>query len=107
MDIVHDQLAIGRNIRVLTIVDIFSRYAPAVDPRFSHKGEDVVLTLKKVCQEIGYPQTIRVDQGSEFASGDLDLWAYQNNVMCDFSRPGKPTDKAFMKLSIASSGPNA
>ncbi|MGY4601445.1 transposase InsO family protein [Bradyrhizobium sp. GM22.5] len=63
MDFVHDQLATGRKIRVLTIVDIFSRFSPAVDPRFSYRGEDVVLTLERVCKTVGYPKTIRVDQG--------------------------------------------
>ena len=43
-----DQLATGRKLRVLTIVDIFSRYAPAVDPRFSYRAEDVVATLDRV-----------------------------------------------------------
>lgn len=52
MDFVHVQLATGRKIRVLTIVDTFSRYAPAVDPRFSYRGEDVVQTLEKVCQKL-------------------------------------------------------
>ena len=33
MDFVHDQLATGRNIRVLTIVDTFTRFAPAIEPR--------------------------------------------------------------------------
>lgn len=33
-----------------------------------------------------------MDQGSEFISRDLDLWAYQRGVALDFSRPGKPTD---------------
>jgi hypothetical protein len=40
-------LATGRRIRVLTIVDIFSRFSPAVDPRFNYRGEDVVLTLER------------------------------------------------------------
>lgn len=97
MDFVHDQLATGRKLRILTVVDTFSRYAPAVDPRFSYRGEDVVETLDRVCAETGYPETIRVDQGSEFISRDLDLWAYRNNVTLDFSRPGKPTDNAFIE----------
>ena len=45
----------------------------------------------------GYPKTIRVDQGSEFISRDLDLWAYTNGVTLDFSRPGKPTDNAYIE----------
>ena len=95
MDFVHDQLATGRKIRVLTVVDTFSRYVPVIDPRFSYRGEDVVQVLDKVCTRIGYPTTIRVDQGTEFVSRDLDLWAYTRGVVLDFSRPGKPTDNAF------------
>ena len=92
MDFVHDQLA-----TVLTVVDTFSRYSPALDAKFSYRGEDVIATLERVCSRVGYPKTIRVDQGSEFISRDLDLWAYQRGVTLDFSRPGKPTDNAFIE----------
>lgn len=97
MDFVHDQLATGKKLRILTIVDTHSRYSPATDPRFSYHGEDVVQTLERVCRQIGYPKTIRVDNGSEFISKDLDLWAYMNAVILDFSRPGKPTDNAYIE----------
>ena len=66
VDFVHDQLATGRKIRVLAVVDTFSRYSPAIDPRFSYRGEDVVHVLEMVCASVGYPTTIRVDQGTEF-----------------------------------------
>lgn len=97
MDFVHDQLATGRKVRILTVVDIFSRFSPVLDPRFSYRAEDVVATLDRICDIVGYPKTIRVDQGSEFVSRDLDLWAYQRWVSLDFSRPGKPTDNAFIE----------
>jgi len=97
MDFVHDQLATGTKIRVLTVVDIFSRYSPIIDPRLSYRGEHVVQSLERACSRIGYPKTIRVDQGTEFVSRDLDLWAYTNGVTLDFSRPGKPTDNAFIE----------
>ena len=45
MDFVHDQLATGRKLRILTIIDTFSHFSPATDPRFSYSGEDVVKTL--------------------------------------------------------------
>ena len=54
-------------------------------------------SLERVCREHGYPQFIRADQGSEFVSRDLDLWAYQKDVVLDFSRPGKPTDNCFIE----------
>ena len=97
MDFVHDQLATGKKIRVLTVVDTFSRFSPILDPRSSYRGEDVVQSLEKTCAKLGYPKAIRVDQGSEFISRDLDLWAYANNVILDFSRPGKPTDNAYIE----------
>ena len=97
MDFVHDQLAAGKKIRVLTIVDTFSRFSPAVEPRFSFRGADVVETLERVGREHGFPKMIRVDQGTEFVSKDLDLWAYTRGVVLDFSRPGKTTDNAFIE----------
>ena len=87
----------GRKIRILTVVDTFSRYVPVLDTRFSYKGEDVVSTLDRVCRKTGYPKMIRVDNGSEFVSRDMDLWAYQRGVTLDFSRPGKPTDNAYIE----------
>lgn len=97
VDFVHDHLATGRKIRILTVVDTFSRFSPIIDPRFSYKGPDVVAKLDDVCSKLGYPKTIRVDNGSEFVSRDMDLWAYRNGVTLDFSRPEKPTDNAFIE----------
>ncbi len=97
MDFAHDELVTGRKLRVLTVVDTFSRYVPVLDARFRYRGADVVATLDRICGQIGYPKTVRVDQGSEFISRDMDLWAYCNGVTLDFSRPGKPTDNAFIE----------
>jgi len=68
MDFVHDQLATGRKLRILTVVDTFSRVSPVIDPRFSYRGEDVVTPLDQACRKIGYPKTIRVDNGSGSAA---------------------------------------
>ena len=97
MDFVHDQLATGQKLRVLTIVDTFSRFSPALEPRLTFRGADVVEVLERVVRQVGLPTTIRVDQGTEFVSRDLDQWAYQRGVTLDFSRPGKPTDNAFIE----------
>ena len=97
MDFVHDQLFDGKKIRVLTIVDTLSRASPAIDARLSYCGRDVVETLERGAAEFGYPKTIRVDNGPEFVSKELDLWAYMKGVTLDFSRPGKPTDNAFIE----------
>ncbi|SDI25247.1 putative transposase [Alloyangia pacifica] len=44
-----------------------------------------------------YPSAIRVDDGSEFISRDLELWAYANAVTLDFSRLGKSTETRFIE----------
>ena len=55
---------------------------------------DVAAGHPRVGRQHGFPKAIRVDQGTEFVSRDLDLWAYQRGVTLDFSRPGRPIDNA-------------
>jgi len=59
-----------------------------------YKGEDVVRTLEQVCKLFGYPKSIRADNGPEFISRDLDLWAYQKDVIIDFFRSHCPAGDA-------------
>lgn len=97
MDFMHDRLADNRAYRLLTIVDIYSRECVALEvaPRFC--SDDVVNILKRVCRERGAPKMIRCDNGPEFVAKSLDQWAFWNKIDLDFSRPGKPTDNAFIE----------
>jgi len=97
MDCVHDHLATGCKIRILTDVDTFLRYVSALDAKFNFKREDVVTTLDRICRQVGFPKTIRVDNGSEFISRDMDLWVYQRNETLDLSHFGKPADNAYIE----------
>ena len=94
MDFVSDQLFDGRRFRVLTLVDNCTRESLALHPAPRIRGIDVVEVLERVAAEHGLPGAIQVDNGPEFISKDLDLWAYWNGVKLDFSRPGTPTDNA-------------
>lgn len=74
--------------RALTIVDNFSRECLAIPVAHSIKGEDVVMTMNAIKQFAKrVPQRIQVDNGSEFISKVLDKWAYENDMILDFSRP--------------------
>jgi putative transposase len=53
--------------------------------------------MDRIASIRGTPRAIRVDNGPEFISKALDRWAYENGVTLDFSRPGKPTDNAFVE----------
>ena len=97
MDFVSDALFDGRRFRSLTLVDNFSRECLAirVEPRLH--GADVAEVLDQVVEAKGKPVRIFLDNGPEFISKALDLWAYQASVTLDFSRPGKPTDNAYIE----------
>lgn len=97
MDFVHGQLATGPKLRILTVVDAYSRFSPAVVPQSRFRAPDVVEVLERVYAQVGYPASMRADNGSEFISRELDLWAYMKGVTLDFSRPGKHTDNAFIE----------
>ena len=73
MDFLSDQLFDGRKIRVLAIIDNFTRLSPALDVRHSYKGSDVVDTLERIAADYGRPRRVRVDNGPEFISKDLDF----------------------------------
>jgi putative transposase len=61
-------------------------------------GEAVVSALEDIRNEEGLlPDRIQVDNGTEFTSKAFDLWAHENNVVIDYSRPGKPTDNPFIE----------
>lgn len=97
MDFVADQLFDGHRLRILTIVDNFTRESPAIEVKRRFKGIDVADVLEATTKRYGRPKSIKVDNGPEFISKELDLWAYAHGVKLDFSRPGKPTDNAFIE----------
>jgi putative transposase len=97
MDFVCDQLFDGKRFRFLTLMDIYSRECLAIEVGKHLTGEDVVYALMQVIKNRSVPRQIFLDNGSEFISKALDKWAYQNQVTLAFSRPGKPTDNAYIE----------
>jgi len=97
MDFVSDQLFDGRRFRSLTLIDSYTRECLAIHADKAIQGTDVVRTLEKLKETRGLPEFIKIDNGPEFISKALDLWAYQEGVKLQFSRPGKPTDNAMIE----------
>ncbi|MNS98665.1 IS2 transposase TnpB [compost metagenome] len=97
MDFVSDALYNGKRFRSLTVVDAYTRECLAIEVDQGIRGEQVVSVLERLRFLRGVPKNIRVDNGPEFISKVLDRWAYENGVTLDFSRPGKPTDNAFIE----------
>jgi putative transposase len=97
MDFVHDALADGRQFRVLTVVDQWSRQSPILEVDSSMSGKTVSAALDRVLVSGPAPRSITVDHGTEFMSRALEDWAFARGVQLDFIRPGKPVENAFIE----------
>ena len=97
MDFVMDRLANGNRLKLLTIVDDYTKESVDIVADRSITGDDVAGILDKICRFRGFPESIRTDQGPEFTSRALDAWAYRNGVKLKLIQPGKPTQNAFIE----------
>lgn len=98
VDFVSDQLADGRRLRVLTLVDDFSRKCLAAEPGISITGDSVCRILDGAARTAGgYPEVITCDNGPEFASRALQVWAQNKNIRLNFIEPGKPMQNAYIE----------
>src|SRR5271156_2579771 len=97
MDFVAARLLDGRWFRVLTVVDQFTRECLLLLADSSLTGQKVALALSQVIAARGAPVSITVDNGTEFASKAMDVWAYQYRVQLDFIRPGKPVENSYIE----------
>ncbi len=97
LDFVHDQLSCGAKIRLLTVIDVYSRECLAIEVGSRLRGEDVARVLNRLVYLRGAPRALFADNGAEFTGQIVDLWAYHHKVKMDFSRPGTPTDNAHIE----------
>ena len=95
LDFVHDQLANGRRIRILNIVDDYSRSCVGQLVDTSISGERMARFLDEVGRPL--PRTIVLDNGPEMTSKAMFFWSQRNSVKLHFIQPGKPTQNAFVE----------
>jgi putative transposase len=97
MDFIHDSCEDGRQFRSLTMVDELTRECPAIEVDTSLPAARVIGVLDGLALERGLPETIIVDNGPEFISRALDVWAYRRGIELHFIRPGKPVENAYIE----------
>jgi transposase InsO family protein len=95
--VVLDLTNAGAGIQVSNLISLPAALDLTFDFGRSIRAFQVVDVLDQLVRSRGKPQSLRVDNGPEFAGRMLDQWAYLNGVEIDFSRPGKPTDNAFIE----------
>ena len=95
VDFVHDQLACGRRLRILNIVDDVTRECLAAIPDTSISGRRVARELTALIKRRCKPGMIVSDNGTEFTSNAMFAWAQDNRVVRHFIAPGKPMQNGF------------
>lgn len=97
MDFMLDTLRDGRRLRILPILDTYTRECLRIEVDTSVGGRRVAAILNEIGSTRGWPENIVVDNGPEFISNALDQWAYGRGVRLHFIQPGRPVENAYME----------
>ena len=96
MDFMSD-MAGGRRIKLLNIIDCYTRECLRIEVDTSLGGARVVRVLEELRTERGLPEQIMMDNGPEFTGSALDAWAYARDVKLHFIEPGKPSQNGYIE----------
>jgi putative transposase len=96
LDFVHDAVEGGRAIRVLSVVDAYTRECLALEVDTSFASRRVMRVLEQIVAERGVPQAIRCDNGPEFTSRHFLAWCVERGIELVHIQPGKPTQNAYV-----------
>jgi putative transposase len=99
LDFVEDALASGRKIRLLSIIDVFTREALSLEVDTSLPGRAVVRVLERLGTQRPLPELVVLDNGPELISRVLEQWAHAQGVALHFIDPGKPVQNATARAS--------
>ncbi len=97
LDFTGDKLIDGRSFRTLNVLDVFTRRCLNIEVDTSLGSERVVRVLEALVVQVGKPKLLQMDNGPEFRSKNLDVWAKKNGVELDFIDPGKPTQNGHIE----------
>jgi putative transposase len=97
LDFVHDAVDCGRAIRVLSVVDAYTRECLALEVDTSFASRRVTRVLDTIVSERGRPQAIRCDNGPELTSRHFLAWCVERQIELLHIQPGKPTQNAYVE----------
>ena len=97
MDFMSDALESKRKFRTFNVIDDFNREVLGIDVAISIASVRVTRYLDGIALKHGYPERIRVDNGSEFTSHKFMKWAEELSIYIDFIEPGSPYQNAYIE----------
>jgi len=96
-DFVFDRTHDGRRLRMLTVIDEFTRECLAIDVSRRMTSEDVLERLSDLFVQRGTPDFIRSDNGPEFAAQRVRDWLENVGVKTLFIQPGSPWENGYIE----------
>ena len=90
LDFVHDAVECGRTIRVLSVVDAYTRECLALEVDTGFASRRVTRVLDQIIVERGAPLAIRCDNGPELTSRHFLAWSIERQIELLHIQPGKP-----------------
>lgn len=97
LDFVHDATASGRSLRVLNVIDAYTRESLAMEVDTSFAGLRLTRVLDQIVAERGLPQAIRCDNGPELTSRHFLAWNIERKINLVHTQPGKPTQNGYVE----------
>ncbi len=96
-DFVHERTHDGRAIRILTVVDEYSRECLALEVQRKLNHQDVLRVLSRLFVMHGPPEHIRSDNGSEFTALAVRVWLEKLDVKTLYIEPGSPWENGYIE----------
>lgn len=96
-DFVSDQTSDGRPLKLLTMLDEFTRESLAIEVSRSIKSKDVIEVLEYLFMVRGIPGNIRSDNGPEFIAEAIKTWLRENSVYTLYIEPGCPWQNGYIE----------
>ena len=96
-DFIFDRTEDGRALKILNIVDEYSRKNIAMEVFRSCKGEHVIQALGRAMLTHGIPGCIRSDNGSEFINEQVKKWLAENGIGISYIKPGSPWENPYVE----------
>jgi putative transposase len=97
LDFVHDAVECGRAIRMLSVVDPYTRECLALEVDTSFASRRVTRVLEEIIGQRGVPRAIRCDNGPELTSRHFLAWGMERKIKLVHIEPGRPVQNAYVE----------
>ena len=96
-DLIFDQTEQGRTLRILTLIDEYTKQALAIHVGYSIRAVDAIIVLEAAMERYGAPRHLRSDNGPEFIAKAIQDWLEHTTIQTAYIRPDAPWEQAYIE----------